>query len=455
MDKELLVLNQNYRPYIHYDFEIENAVLGAILLEKEAFIRVYSLLDENCFYSNENKFIYQTLRLMFDQNINIDVLTVTHFTLSKESKKWRQTSAFPLPYYLSKLIQNVTSSAHIETHCKILRELHVKRLMLEAKMNTDDSVESALFYKRKIEEAFNIGKQDNWMSLEEVITTHLINRMDAVKTGKQVSFKTGFATLDYHCAIDAGDFVIIGARPSMGKTAIAMQMAANIAAAGNVVGIISLETISERLGARLISAQSTLEYWKIWKNKLNEEEEQEFYQQTDKLIALPLYINDKPAFSAMDIRIQTNKLRKQHKDKKMVIIIDYLQLIIPEKSRQTQRYQEIGEISRALRLLALELENTAIIALCQLNREAEGDKKPKMSQLRESGSIEQDADKIWLLHRDRNREDELKKNGVYDDYDAELIIAKSKEGWTGEIPLLFSPERMIFKEKKQEIEKVN
>lgn len=448
MRKEIQILDKNFEPKKHYDIQLESDILGVLLLVPTSLIRVYNLLQEEYFHTERNRYVFRAIKWMYSNNKPMDITTILYHCHDNMLKEWNEIAKEDelVPYIVGLRIPVVTD-AHLEFWCKILIDLWANKMMLTAQMSdTKDAYE----YAEKIKQAYQINKTDTWLTQSDVFFEKLMPRMDAAKSGKIISFLTGIQGLDNRCKIDAGEYIVLGARPSMGKTALAMQIATNIAKNESIVGIISLETNSERLEARLIAGESKIEYWKIWKNKLSEQENKYFFEMVDKMIQLPILISDTPAVTSMDVRIQAKKLKQKYPDKKMVIIIDYLQLITPQESGKKNRVDQLGEISRAIRLLTMELKDTAVIALAQLNRDAEKE-KPALHHLRESGAIEQDADKIFFLHRNRDAEDELKNQGQIDDFDADLIIAKSKEGWTGNIPLLFSPQTMTFRDKNHSL----
>lgn len=433
--------------HIHYDDEIEGAILGAILLEKNCLINIIGLLNEDLFFIEENKLIYRTIIWMWDKGWAIDMLTITHFIYQKGIDKWEKTTNTNLAYYITRLTNSVVSTANIEYHCLILRQLYIHRLLWETKHSEKEyTLDAALETKRKIEEAFNIGAVDSWMTIEEVINKKLIKKMNEPE-GYQF-IETSFSKLNKVSPIEVGDYIIIGARPSIGKTALAMQLATDIGWNGNAVGIISLETKGEKLAARMLSGQTQIEFWRIWKNKLSEHQSEKFYNKASELSQLPVFIYDKPTVDHVGIRIAANKLRRKTKGN-LVIFIDYIQLVAPEEKTRLDRRMQINEISRTIKLICMELENTSVIALAQLTREASKE-PPRMYHLKESGALEQDAEKIWLLHRDRDKEEEQKGQGITT-FDASLFIEKNKEGWTGEIDLLFEAEQMTFREKDSEI----
>ena len=778
-----LVEVETMQRYTHYDSDLEGAILGAILLEKNCLINVIGLLNEDLFYYEANKFIYRTLIWMWEKGWNIDILTVAVFVCRNGLDKWQKVSQDSAPYYISRLTNIVVSTANIETHCLLLRQMYINRLLFQAKFSNEYSLDAALETKKKIDEAFNIGTADSWLSIEEVITKKLIPKMNDAAGYKII--ETSFKKLNDVSPVEAGDYIIIGARPSVGKclglgtkiimydgtkknvedinigdllmgddstprkvlstttgrelmykikqvrgieyrvneshvlslmasrnqalskhgdkidmplkkylqqtkkfrnnwkgykvsinfneqrliippyllglwlgdgsigkpeiskpdeeimnylsgysdganykfkineplnkcksyrilaktrkdnpfvfklkelgvlnnkhipkeyiinskenrlqllaglidtdgyleksgcytivqkseklindikylcdtlgfrttikpikksiksisfignyfllcisgdlttipvkikrkkwreekikrdwhisgltiekdivddyygfelngngrflledctvthnTAIAMQMASDIALKGNSVGIISLETKGDKLAARMLAAQTQIEFWRIWKNKMFEDQKQNFYNNASSLSNLPLYIFDKPTVNHIDIRIAANKIRRKVKGN-LVLFVDYIQLVAPEEKSKLDRRLQINEISRALKLICMELENTSVIALAQLTRDA-AKEPPRMHHLKESGALEQDAEKIWLLHRDKDEEEKLKGQGITT-FDASLFVEKNKEGWTGEISLEFQAEQMTFKEKNSEI----
>ena len=260
--------------YTHFDKDLEDAVLGAILLEKDCLINVMGLLNENLFYYEQNKLIYEAIMWMWEKGFAIDILTLTNLIYQKRIDRWREISTDELPYYIIQITKAVVSTANIETHCLLLRQMYVNRLLYEAKYSDEFTLDAALETRKKIDEAFNIGAVDSWMTLEEVINKKLVKRMN--EPGGSNIIETSFTKLNEKSAIEAGDYIIIGARPSIGKTALAMQLAGDIAAKGNSVGIISLETKGEKLAARMLAGAASIEFWRIWKNRLSEQQQERF-----------------------------------------------------------------------------------------------------------------------------------------------------------------------------------
>ncbi len=416
--------------------------MGAILIEKNCLINIMGLLNEDLFYYEQNRLIYRIILWMWDKGFGIDILTITKFIHEKGLDKWQQLTSDNPAFYIVKITKAVTSTANIETHCLLIRQMYINRLLYQAKHSDEYTMDAALETRKKIDEAFNIGAIDSWITLEEVINKKLVKRMQDPESYSII--ETSFTKLNNMSPVEVGDYIIIGARPSIGKTALAMQLAADIALKGNSVGIISLETKGEKLAARMLAASTQIEFWRIWKNRLNEYQQERFYNKASQLSQLPVFIYDKPTIDHVGIRIAANKLRRKIKGN-LVLFIDYIQLIAPEEKTRLDRRMQINEISRTIKLICMELENTSVIALAQLTRDASKE-PPRMHHLKESGALEQDAEKIWLLHRDRDKEEEDKAQGKTE-FDASLFIEKNKEGWTGEINLTFKAEQMTFVEK--------
>lgn len=441
-----LVEIESLERYTHYDKDLEDAVIGALLIEKDCLVNIMGLLKEDVLFYEENKLIYKTILWMWDKGWAIDILTVTNFIHQKGIDKWNKISTDNPAFYIVKITKAVVSTANIETHCLLLRQMYINRLLFETKYSEEYTLDAALETKKKIEEAFNIGAIDSWITLEEVINKKLIPRM--MNADGYSIIETSFKKQNNTSPIEPGDYIILGARPSVGKTAMAMQMAGDIALNGNEVGIISLETKGEKLAARLLSGQTQIEFWRIWKNRMSENQNERFGKKALQLSELPVFIYDKPVIDHIGIRIAANKLRRKTKGK-LVIFIDYIQLVSGEEKTKLDRRLQIVEISRTIKLICMELENTAVIALAQLTRDA-AKEPPRMHHLKESGALEQDADKIWMLHRDKEKEEKYKQEGKTE-FEASFIIEKNKEGWTGEIDLLFKAEQMTFSEKGEEM----
>ena len=421
--------------------ELEEAVLGAILLEKSAFDTVTEILKPECFYVESHQLIFRSMQSLQQKNMPIDMLTVV-----EELRMQENLEMVGGAYYISKLTNVVVSTANIEAHARIVLQKFIQRELIRISGEIignayEDSTDVFDLLDDSETKMFNITNNYLKKNFEDIgnVLAKAINRIDELRTKKdEISgVPSGFASLD---RITYGwqptDLIILAARPSVGKTAFALNLARNAAlhpTKPQAVGFFSLEMSASQLVQRILSAESEIKMEKISRAKL---EDYEYQQLTSKgikrLETAPIYIDDTAALNIFEFRAKARRLVNKHKVG--IIIIDYLQLMSGSNSSGgDNRATEIGEISRGLKMLAKELQ-CPVIALSQLNRSVEQrtDKRPMMSDLRESGAIEQDADVIMFIYRDDYYNKESKEPGV-----AEVIIGKQRNGPTGTVKLAF------------------
>jgi replicative DNA helicase len=425
--------------------ELEEAVLGALMIDKEAINTVIDILKPESFYKIANQEIYQAIYALFSKSEPVDILTVT-----QELRRMAKIDLVGGPAYIMRLTNTINSAANIETHARIITELAIKRdlISISSEIQRDafedssdvfdllDSAEQKLF---QISES-NIRK--NYSSMGPLIA-QAIREIEARKDLKDglTGIPTGFTELD---RVTAGwqksDLIIIAARPAMGKTAFSLSMLRNAAVDfGFPAAIFSLEMSELQLVNRLISAEAELESEKIKRGNLERHEWEQLYRKTTKIGEAPIFIDDTPGLSILELRAKCRRLKAQYDIQ--LVIVDYLQLMTAGSGKNApgNREQEIASISRALKNLAKEL-NIPVIALSQLSRAVEtrgGDKRPQLSDLRESGSIEQDADIVMFLYRPEYY-------GITQDMEGnptvglgEVIIAKHRNGSLKDVKLKF------------------
>ena len=429
------------------NLELEEAVLGGMLVDKRGVDEVIDILSDEAFYVPAHQKIYAAIDKLFKESKPIDMLTVREQLLKDGTLKEVGGAA-----YLVHLTEKVSSSAHIEYYARILMQKYIQRRLIKMSnevieeayndetdaMNLLDSAEEKLFsisqgnITRTSESAFDLVKQ----AIKKIEELH--NRKEEFS-----GIPSGFTKVD---ELTAGwqptDLIIVAARPAMGKTAFTLSMARNIAVDSKIpVAFFSLEMSSIQLITRLISSETGISSDKLRTGKLTEEDFERLTYKTQTLLEAPLYIDDTPSLSIFDLRAKARKMVSQHKVK--IIFIDYLQLMTANASGKGvgNREQEISTISRNLKALAKELD-LPIIALSQLSRNVEsrlGHKRPQLSDLRESGAIEQDADIVTFLYRP-----EYYKLDTWDDgsesstaNQAEFIVAKHRNGGLDNIRLQF------------------
>lgn len=414
--------------------ELEEAVLGALMLEKDALTNVIDILKPQSFYKDSHSRIFHAIEQLFTRSEPVDILTVT-----QELKKTGELDLVGGAYYITQLTNRVASAANAEFHARIVAQKFIQRELIRISTKTIndayedgsdvfdllDNAEKNLF---SIVEG-NIKKNYDKMS---TLIRKAIDQIEITKNNKGnfSGIPSGLTALDrLTSGWQKSDLVIIAARPAMGKTALVLSMARNAAVDFNkAVAIFSLEMSSLQLVTRLIASESELSSEKLKKGNLEDYEFQQLNDKIRKLSEAPLFIDDTPGLSVFELRAKARRLKEQHKIE--LIIVDYLQLMTAGGEGKGNREQEIATISRSLKGLAKELE-IPVIALSQLSRAVEtrgGDKRPQLSDLRESGAIEQDADMVMFIHRPEYYNITEDENGASTLGVAELIIAKHRNG---------------------------
>jgi replicative DNA helicase len=424
--------------------ELEEAVLGALMLEKDALTAVIDILQPKSFYKEAHGRVFGAIQNLFQRSEPIDILTVT-----QELKRTGELEIVGGAYYISQLTNRVASAANVEFHARIIAQKYIQRELIRISSDTIrdayedtadvfdllDSAERNLF---SVVEG-NIRKNYDKMSS---LITQALKQIETARNQKSgvTGVPSGFTDLDRMTSgWQPSDLVILAARPAMGKTAFVLTLARNAAVEfERPIAVFSLEMASVQLVQRLISAEAELSAEKLKKGQLEEHEFQQLHVKIGKLSEAPIFIDDTPALSIFEMRAKCRRLKAQH-DIQM-IIVDYLQLMTAggEKS-QGNREQEISTISRSLKSIAKEL-SVPVIALSQLSRAVEtrgGDKRPQLSDLRESGAIEQDADMVMFIHRPEYYGFTQDAEGNSTQGVAEIIIAKHRNGAVGSVNLRF------------------
>ena len=417
--------------------ELEEAVLGAIMLEKSAFDTVTEIVKPECFYVEANQLIFKAMQGLQQKSMPIDILTVV-----EELKMREQLDAVGGPYYVTKLNNAVVSSANIDAHARIVLQKFIQRELIRISGEIigdayEDSTDVFDLLDDSETKMFNITNNYLKKNFEDIgnVLAKTINRIDELRTKTEdiSGVPSGFATLD---RITYGwqptDLIILAARPSVGKTAFALNLARNAALHPTKpipVGFFSLEMSASQLVQRILSAESEIKMEKISRGKLeNYEYEQLLSKGIKKLETAPIFIDDTAALNIFEFRAKARRLVNKHNVG--VIIIDYLQLMSGTGDRGSNREQEISNISRNLKALAKEL-NVPIIALSQLSRAVETRKEskmPQLSDLRESGAIEQDADMVMFIYRPEYYEVMSNEQGESTHGETHIRIAKHRNG---------------------------
>lgn len=423
--------------------ELEEAVLGAMLLEKDAPVKVLDVLMAEVFYHDAHQLIFGAIKRLFDVGEPIDLLTVT-----ENLRKAGELEASGGAYYITQLTNKVASSANIEFHSKILLQKYIQRELIrisgeigrDAFEETADAFELLDDAEKKLFAIKNDTIKKNYDSIDELIHKAIkqIESLKEMETGL-TGIPTGFTNIDRITnGWQRSDLVILAGRPGMGKTAFVLSIARNAAVDHKkAVALFSLEMSSLQLVTRLISGETELEAEKFRSGKLADYEWEQLNARVQTLSDAPIFIDDTPQLSIFDLRAKARRL-KSNKNIEL-IIIDYLQLMRGDDSGKSgNREQEISYISRSLKSLAKELD-IPIIALAQLSRAVESrqDKIPILSDLRESGSIEQDADMVGFLYRPEYYDITMDAEGNDLTGIGEFIIAKHRHGATGKARIRF------------------
>jgi replicative DNA helicase len=424
--------------------DVERAVLGAMLLQPEATVsHVLSLLTREAFYADAHRIIFDSIARLFEKQQPVDLITV-----GEDLRRAGSIDTIGGMIYLTQLTGEVISPAHIEYHCRIVLEKAIKRQLIELNtaLITDCYIETSDAFEmidRAEEEIFKLSERHIKQSFTEirVIVKPLLNKV--YKISQEHSGVTGVPS-GYNLLDDKTggwqptDLIVLAARPSMGKTALALSMARNAAIDADMpVGVFSLEMSSEQLALRLLCAEARVNMQLVRTGRIREEDFNRLARYVGKLERASILIDDTPGISILELRAKARRMVHEHGVK--LIVIDYLQLMSAPLIRES-REREIASISRSLKGLAKDL-NVPVIALSQLNRsvESRAGGKPMLADLRESGAIEQDADVVMFIHRNKDADAPPEELGR-----ATVIIAKQRNGEVGEVDLAWISEYARF-----------
>lgn len=435
-------MNNEFAGSLPKDIDAENAVLGAAMLEREALEHIINVLVKEDFYDKKNAIIFETMLAMNQDGKVVDLLT-----LSDAMKSRNVLDAVGGTPYLNMLMGSVYISVNYKEYTKIIKTKSTLRNLIKASQNIINEAYKGVDEKKVIEQAesdiFAISQNKFSNDLKHISSILEESYANIVKLsqskGEVTGRNTGFIDLNkVTSGLQPSDLILLAARPSMGKTAFALNLCTNIAKEGNPVIIFSLEMSSVQLIQRILASQSMIELNKIKDGKLTSDDWIKLVETIKELKKLPMYIDDTPGITVNEVRSKLRRIKMKN-PKLGAIMIDYLQLM--SGSGGENRQMEISNISRNLKVVAREME-CPLISLSQLSRgpESRDDKRPFLSDLRDSGAIEQDADIVMFLYRDfyyhRDKLDQKNKS--------ELIIAKHRNGETGKIDLFWSGEYQRF-----------
>ena len=419
-----------------HDEDAEQAVLGSMLTDNDAVMAAVEVLKEDAFYRDDNRIIFQAIVNLYSKSEPIDIITLKDELESMD--KFEQVGGYE---YLASLPDKVPTTANVQKYIKIVEEKSILRNLIKTANEiielgydpTEDVEDIMDGAEKKIFDIMQSKNQKGYTPIKDVLVESF-TKLEELYNRKQhiTGVPTGFAELDYKTAgLHGSELILVAARPAMGKTAFALNLATNAALRGNApVAIFSLEMSKDQLVNRILCSEAMVDSNKVRTGKLDEDDWVKLAGAIGPLSEAEMYIDDTPGISVMEIRTKCRKLKMEKNIG--LVVIDYLQLVQGNK-RTASREQEISEISRSLKILAKEI-NVPVIALSQLSRAVEQrpDHRPMLSDLRESGAIEQDADIVMFLYRDDYYNKESEKKDI-----AEVIIAKQRGGQTGTVELLW------------------
>lgn len=445
---------KNFEDYKHYNKSLEKTLIGTILLERLAFSRVCGVIDKGeVFYVSANAQVYNAILEMYKKSLPIDLETVVDYMWN--TLKIKELNGSNVPYYLVTCTNGVCSSANIEYHALILRECWKRRKVIEIKYSAleDDGfdpkqniIDIGLALNKLTESNYS----KDWYDMSELIL-QLYKHQDEMKKSGGIGMLSGLKTIDTeNGGFFPGNMIFIGARPSVGKSALANSLALNIANTGKKVGILSLEMSNVEIAARLAAIDTDTDYSIIYRGLMQEEyQTKKMYEKiTNQTIGLPIFVSDKTDVNVFDIRAKTERLMS--KEGLDILIIDYLQLIGTSDAKNSNRENEVAKISRSIKILAKDLK-IPIIVLGQLNREVTKrkglERYPVLGDIRESGAIEQDSDIVMFLHSDFMSGHLTDENGYSTEGKCDLVVRKWRNGKNNFIiPLDFQAKKMKFLE---------
>ena len=438
-----------------HDIEAEEAVIGSLLIDPDALLKALPILKPEDFYRERNSFCYQACLRLFQRDEAINQVTVTHDLNLQERLDIIGGAA-----YLSHLVSSVPTSLHIEHYARIVSRTATMRRLINAAsqisvLGYDGTADEDSTLSHAEDLLFKVRSSQSsreFVSIREVLDQFLEDRSSLTEPSDSASTQimSGYDQLDDLLGgLQPSDLLILAARPSVGKSTLAVNIAINAAKEGNSVGIFSLEMSREQLGMRVLAGESGVDSHRLRRHLYSESEEQKIIDSVGGLSELNIFIDDTPLQGIMEMR---SKARRLYMERNIdLLVVDYLQLIASENSRNVNRVQEISAISRALKGMARDL-NIPVIAVSQLSRAVEmrPSHRPQLSDLRESGSIEQDADIVMFIYREDLYTTEAEwyqrfpDGRPYPRNIAELIIAKHRHGPIGDLKLLFRSQLLRF-----------
>lgn len=426
------------------NLDAEMSLLGAILIDEERLADVTEIITTKDFYDKRHTIIYEAMVRLFEHHKPVDLLTLTD-----ELQKKDELTTVGGTQYLSELTNYVPTAAHADAYADMVSQKAIRRRLIRAsteisELGFDEEQDIQDLLGRAEQELFAVSDQSLKQDLTsiETILTESFDRMEELHRNKGAlrGIKTGYRDLDNMTAgLQRSDLIILAARPAMGKTTLVTNLAYNVATVNKqAVLFFSLEMSKEQLVDRMLADASGVDAWNIRTGNLSDEDFSKLSEAMGEMAEAPIFIDDKPGLSVLEMR--TKARRAAHEHPLGLIIVDYLQLMQGSGKNDGNRVQEVSEISRGLKLIAREM-NVPVIALSQLSRSVESrtPQVPQLADLRESGSIEQDADIVMFIYREAYYNPETERENITD-----LIIAKHRNGPVGKVELYFHPERLRF-----------
>lgn len=420
---------------IPHNVEAEEAVLGSLLIDPEALFRVTPFLKGDDFYIQKNNWIYDAILALHERREPVDFVT-----LCDELERQGQLEEIGGTAYITQLINAVPSAIHAESYGHIVEQAAIRRRLISAasqiaQLAYREAEEIDLTIDQAEQALFNVSQRRitrDLAPIQEVIRSYY-DRIEYLYAhqGEPLGVPTGYADIDRLLGgFQRSDFIIIAARPSVGKTSLCLSVARNAARHGQRVAIFSLEMSSEQVVQRIVSAETGIDTQRLRLGKLKDDEWPLFVQATGKLADLPVFIDDTPSISVLQLRTKARRLHAEHGLD--LVLVDYLQLMTGDVHSEN-RVQEVSYISRSLKALARELD-LPVVAASQLSRAVEQrtDKRPLLADLRESGSLEQDADVVMFIYRDELYHPDTERQNI-----ADIIVSKHRNGPTGTVQLFF------------------
>jgi replicative DNA helicase len=421
--------------------DVEKAVLGAVLLSSEALEKALEILRPEDFYKTSHKLIFESIQHLSNSQQAADLISLTDMLRQRD-----HLDKAGGPSYIAALTSDVPTTANVDYYAKIIRNNSFRRKLItisseltsRAYDESEDTQELIAEAEKKIFEILDNSSMSNQYQDAGTIVTETVNVIEKLyhAGGDYTGVPSGFPELDqFTSGFQNSEYIVIGARPSVGKTALALTMASYMAVQKKIpIGFFTLEMSGKSLMQRLLSAEAKIDSSRIRNGMLKHSDFSKLTEAAGRLYESPLYIEDTPNIKLLELRAQARRMKKNEKIR--ALFVDYIGLIEAESRNNIPRHEQVAEISRSLKSLARELD-IPVIALSQVGRQSEG-KEPTLADLRESGSIEQDADVVMFIHKQRETDKELDHNAKTT-IETDLILAKQRNGPVGTCKLVFIP----------------